>query len=62
MISAVTRYPVSCMKNMVKSAEELEALNIEVAIAGRMMTHRIMGKASLPPYRTLRAVFRFTFP
>lgn len=29
-----------------KSAEELEALNIEVAIAGRMMTRRIMGKAS----------------
>ncbi|OZI14236.1 lysine--tRNA ligase [Sodalis-like symbiont of Philaenus spumarius] len=29
-----------------KSNEELEALNIEVSIAGRMMTHRIMGKAS----------------
>ncbi|EOF4363700.1 TPA: lysine--tRNA ligase [Providencia stuartii] len=29
-----------------KSAEELEDLNIEVAIAGRMMTRRIMGKAS----------------
>ncbi|MBP6123726.1 OB-fold nucleic acid binding domain-containing protein, partial [Providencia sp.] len=29
-----------------KSAEELEALNIEVTIAGRMMTRRIMGKAS----------------
>lgn len=29
-----------------KTAEELEALNIEVAIAGRMMTRRIMGKAS----------------
>lgn len=28
------------------SAEELEAANIEVAIAGRMMTRRIMGKAS----------------
>ncbi len=29
-----------------KTAEELEELNIEVAIAGRMMTRRIMGKAS----------------
>ncbi|MBG5882863.1 lysine--tRNA ligase [Providencia alcalifaciens] len=29
-----------------KSAEELEDLNIEVTIAGRMMTRRIMGKAS----------------
>ncbi|SQI35997.1 Lysine--tRNA ligase [Leminorella richardii] len=29
-----------------KSNEELEALGLEVAIAGRMMTRRIMGKAS----------------
>lgn len=29
-----------------KSTEELEALNIEVSVAGRMMTRRIMGKAS----------------
>ena len=29
-----------------KSNEELEALNIEVSVAGRMMTRRIMGKAS----------------
>lgn len=29
-----------------KSNEELEALNIEVSIAGRMITRRIMGKAS----------------
>lgn len=29
-----------------KSKEELEALNIEVSVAGRMMTRRIMGKAS----------------
>ena len=29
-----------------KKNEELEALNIEVAVAGRMMTRRIMGKAS----------------
>ena len=29
-----------------KSKEELEQLNIKVAIAGRMMTRRIMGKAS----------------
>lgn len=29
-----------------KEAEELEALNIEVSVAGRMMTRRIMGKAS----------------
>ncbi len=29
-----------------KENEELEALNVEVAVAGRMMTRRIMGKAS----------------
>ncbi len=29
-----------------KTKEELEALNIEVTVAGRMMTRRIMGKAS----------------
>lgn len=29
-----------------KTNEELEALNVEVAVAGRMMTRRIMGKAS----------------
>lgn len=29
-----------------KENEELEALNIEVSVAGRMMTRRIMGKAS----------------
>ncbi|MDC9623059.1 lysine--tRNA ligase [Xenorhabdus sp. XENO-7] len=29
-----------------KTQEELEALNIEVTVAGRMMTRRIMGKAS----------------
>lgn len=29
-----------------KSKEELEALDIEVSVAGRMMTRRIMGKAS----------------
>ncbi len=29
-----------------KTSEELEDLNIEVSIAGRMMTRRIMGKAS----------------
>lgn len=29
-----------------KENEELEELNIEVAVAGRMMTRRIMGKAS----------------
>lgn len=29
-----------------KENEELEALNIEVTVAGRMMTRRIMGKAS----------------
>mgnify|MGYP004711905237 FL=1 len=29
-----------------KSNEELEALGIEVSVAGRMMTRRIMGKAS----------------
>lgn len=29
-----------------KENEELEALNIDVTVAGRMMTRRIMGKAS----------------
>ena len=29
-----------------KTNEELEALNIEVTVGGRMMTRRIMGKAS----------------
>lgn len=29
-----------------KENEELEALNVEVAVAGRMMTRHIMGKAS----------------
>ena len=29
-----------------KDNQELEALNIEVSVAGRMMTRRIMGKAS----------------
>ena len=29
-----------------KENEELEALNVEVAVAGRMMTRRIMGKAA----------------
>jgi lysyl-tRNA synthetase class 2 len=29
-----------------KENEELEALNVEVSVAGRMMTRRIMGKAS----------------
>jgi len=29
-----------------KTKEELEALNIHVAVGGRMMTRRIMGKAS----------------
>ncbi|XNM76556.1 OB-fold nucleic acid binding domain-containing protein [Escherichia coli] len=33
-------------QNSTKENEELEALNIEVAVAGRMMTRRIMGKAS----------------
>lgn len=35
-----------------KEAEELEALNIEVSVAGRMMTRRIMGKALLLPCKT----------
>ncbi len=45
-----------------KENEELEALNIEVAVAGRMMTRRIMGKASLLPCRTLAVVFSCTLP
>lgn len=44
-----------------KSAEELEALNIEVAIAGRMMTRRIMGKASFATIQDMGGKFSFTF-
>jgi lysyl-tRNA synthetase class 2 len=45
-----------------KENEELEALNVEVAVAGRMMTRRIMGKASSSPCRTLAAAFSCTSP
>ena len=36
-----------------KDNQELESLNIEVSVAGRMMTRRIMGKAS---FVTLQAI------
>ena len=44
-----------CLTNYIKkydamSAEELDAANVEVAIAGRMMTRRIMGKASFATF------------
>ena len=45
-----------------KENEELEALNVEVAVAGRMMTRRIMGKASFVTYRTSVAAFSCTSP
>ncbi len=45
-----------------KENEELEALNIEVAVAGRMMTRRIMGKASSLPCRMWVAAFSCTLP
>ena len=45
-----------------KENEELEALNVEVAVAGRMMTRRIMGKASFVRCRTLAAAFSCTSP
>ena len=38
-----------------KSKEELEAANIEVRIAGRMMTRRIMGKASFAHLQDMSA-------
>lgn len=45
-----------------KENEELEALNIEVAVAGRMMTRRIMGKASFVTLQDVGAVFSFMLP
>ncbi len=45
-----------------KENEELEALNIEVAVAGRMMARRIMGKASSLPCRMWVAAFKYTMP
>jgi lysyl-tRNA synthetase class II len=45
-----------------KENEELEALNIEVAVAGRMMTRRIMGKASFVTLQDVGAVFSYTLP
>ncbi len=45
-----------------KENEELEALNIEVAVAGRMMTRRIMGKASFVTLQDVGAAFSCTLP
>ncbi len=46
-ISVVTIPLTNCTLDFdAKENEELEALNVEVAVAGRMMTRRIMGKAS----------------
>lgn len=47
MIFAATIPLTSCTKEFdAKDNRELESLNIEVSVAGRMMTRRIMGKAS----------------
>ena len=43
-----------------KENEELEALNIEVSVAGRMMTRRIMGKASFVTLQDVGGVFSCT--
>lgn len=45
-----------------KENEELEALGIEVAVAGRMMTRRIMGKASFVTLQDVAVVFSSMFP
>lgn len=45
-----------------KENEELEALNIEVSVAGRMMTRRIMGKASFVTLQDVGAAFSCTLP
>lgn len=47
MIFAATIPLTSCTKSLMRRITgELESLNIEVSVAGRMMTRRIMGKAS----------------
>ncbi len=43
-----------------KDNQELESLNIEVSVAGRMMTRRIMGKASFVTLQDVGAVFNCT--
>lgn len=43
-----------------KDNQELEALNIEVSVAGRMMTRRIMGKASFVTLQDVGTVFNCT--
>lgn len=43
-----------------KDNQELEALNIEVSVAGRMMTRRIMGKASFVTLQDVGGVFNCT--
>jgi lysyl-tRNA synthetase class 2 len=43
-----------------KDNDELASLNVEVAVAGRMMTRRVMGKASFVTFRTSAAAFSCT--
>ena len=43
-----------------KDNEELEALGVEVTVAGRMMTRRIMGKASFVTLQDRAAAFSCT--
>lgn len=43
-----------------KDNQELESLNIEVSVAGRMMTRRIMGKASFVTLQDVGGVFNCT--
>ena len=42
-----------------KTAEELEALDVEVSVAGRMMLKRIMGKASFATVRDVTGVMQY---
>ncbi len=44
-----------------KDNDELASLNVEVAVAGRMMTRRVMGKASFVTSRTSAAAFSCTW-
>lgn len=44
-----------------KDNDELASLNVEVAVAGRMMTRRVMGKASFVTLGTSAAAFSCTW-
>lgn len=53
-------YPVDAYTDEIKSTFVDDAPQRDVCIAGRIMSRRIMGKASLSSFRTPKAVFKFT--